>query len=82
MNERSRPGRRLPNSSFETNANRRLGSTALQAALARFGDFENRERQELTPEEWETLVSIVTAWAARANRELLERDELRRRRAA
>jgi hypothetical protein len=61
---------------------RRSSQTALQLALVRFGDFADRERAELSEEQFTALVSILTAWVAREHAKELESDELRTRRRA
>jgi len=61
---------------------RSSSQTALQDALVRFGDFAKSERDELTSEQWDALISVLACWVAREHGLRLERDELRRRRRA
>jgi hypothetical protein len=61
---------------------RASAQTSLQRAIVRFGDFADHARAELDEEQFDALVSILTAWVAREHRLQLERDELQRRRAA
>jgi hypothetical protein len=54
--------------------------TSFQDSVLSFQSAVEAARLTLTEEQFAAFVSVLTAWAARANRELLERDELRRRR--
>jgi hypothetical protein len=59
---------------------RASAQTSLQRALVRFGDFADRERGELTPEQWDALVETLASWVAREAARRLDADELRERR--
>ena len=59
---------------------RSTSSTSFQSAIISFQSAVDEARLALTAEQFATFVSVLTAWAARANRDLLERDDLRERR--
>jgi hypothetical protein len=89
MNERSRSAGGSPNNSTTGNPSRSGGQiplppsrTSFQRAVVNFASTIDEARVSLTVEEFAAFVSILTCWAARANRQLLERDERMRRRAA
>jgi hypothetical protein len=49
--------------------------TPLQVALQRFAQALAVARDELVPDEYEALLSILTVWVAHQNARLLDVDE-------
>ena len=75
MNERSRPGRRLPNYDTTGKANNRLGArTALQEATLRIGDAFEYAHAELDVRGFDAWLSVLTAKVAHENARLLLRE--------